>query len=75
VSVFKEEPTEKWSRRWRLLHPIVSWALGAGLFIFATVTHGQQSPEWYALIGGLIGGPFITLLKDAKKPPAPPREE
>lgn len=71
MSVFKEEPTDRWARIWRVLHPTLSWALGAGLFIFATVRGGQQSPEWYALIGGLIGGPFITLWKEGtkKKPP------
>lgn len=62
-----EQPAEKWARRWRLFHPALSWALGAGLFVFVTVTGGQQNPEWYALIGGLIGGPFITLWKEKKK--------
>lgn len=47
---------------------MVSWALGSGLLVYVTLTGaGQQSPEWYAVIGGLLGGPFVTLWKEGRK--------
>jgi hypothetical protein len=68
VSREAEKKAESFSLMWRYLHPALSWAVGAGLFIYTTLS-GQinQSPEWYALIGTLIGGPFVTLWKERKR--------
>lgn len=68
MSTEAEKRAESFARTWKYLHPALSWAVGAGLFIFTTLTGAaHQSPEWYALIGALIGGPFVTLWKDTKR--------
>jgi hypothetical protein len=50
------------------LHPPLSWTLGAILLTAVTITGvGQQSPEWYPIIGGLLGGPFLTIWNENRK--------
>lgn len=55
----------KW---WTILHAPLSWTAGVALLVYTTVTGKvHQDPEWYVIIGGLLGGPFLTFWKDKGK--------
>lgn len=66
-----EDRVARLVRIWRQLNAPVSWALGIGLLVYATATPaGARQPEWWGLVGGLLGFPVISLwgqkLRDRK---------
>jgi hypothetical protein len=53
-----DDTSERWTRWWRAIQAPLSWALGAGLLIFAA---GHQGHDELFIIGaGLVGLPLVA---------------
>lgn len=56
-----EERIGRWARIASVIYPPVSAFAGLGMFMWLSFTNaGARQPEWYALVGGLIGSPVIS---------------